>query len=80
MTNENLYKSLDDFFNSAKEHTDIYEGGQIGRAIYSALMLRKGKGGRVELRPRDFWEISNEDLTSLLKDLEEYVRVQSKNK
>lgn len=78
-SNENLYTSLDAFFNSAKKHTDIYKGAPIGRAIYSALMLKKGEDERGVFRPRDLWEISNEDLISLIKDLEEYVRVQSKN-
>ncbi len=79
MSNEKLYKSLDDFFNAAEGLTKVYAERQIGKVLYSALMLRKGADGRAIFRPRDLWEISNEDLISLLKELEEYVRVQTKN-
>jgi|TARA_R110000824_G_scaffold11959_4_gene52622 hypothetical protein len=79
MKHKKVFESLEDFFNAVEGVTEVYAGKQIGKALYSALMLQTGPDKRSVFRPRDLWEISNEDLISLLKELEEYVRVQTKN-
>tara|TARA_R100000808_G_scaffold24269_1_gene55487 strand:+ start:18274 stop:18519 length:246 start_codon:yes stop_codon:yes gene_type:complete len=79
--------SLDDTLNAIKEFveessqfTNLYGEGDVGKVLYSALLLKERDDGLVGFGPRDIWNTTNEELMGLIKKLGEDVRVQAHNK
>ena len=71
--------TLKQFALTIKEFTNLYGDGDLGKILYSALLLKERSDGLVGFGPQDMWNTSNEEIIALVKKLEEDVRVQAKN-
>ena len=75
------YEALESFIENTKNSTDLYQGQELGKIFYSALLQRRREDGLVGFGPRDIWNVPNEELIALVQELEKDILSQAqKNK
>ena len=71
-------EALQGFLDTTKDLTNLYDEEQLGRILYSSLLKKPQKDGRVGFGPREIWNTSNEDLIKLVNLLEQDLMAQSR--
>ena len=74
-----VLKAIEEFSSACSPLTELY-GDDVGKIIYRALIAQERPDGVRGFGPNDLWNISNQDLISLLKKAIIDVRIQAENK
>jgi hypothetical protein len=59
-------EALQAFLKEAQPLTEIFKDEDLGKILYSALLLKERADGRIGFGPRDIWNTSNQELVELL--------------
>jgi len=76
---DKVYEAVKTFIEKSEDLTELY-GSDVGKVIYRALLSKERNDGIVGFGPNDLWNISNEELISLIQKAQEDVRVQAQSK